>query len=130
MLSTVAECLNNIDDAITRHRTDEGAKSDIWLIFQNNISCINSIIRKTLDITQAESALREAALHYTGGHSSTATIIRGKVEEDSAFALMEVALTHYREALETAELSEKAKNHEAPETAKLSEMAKILRSGQ
>jgi hypothetical protein len=97
---------------------------------QNNITCVNSIIKKTPDITRAESALREAALHYTGGHSISATIIRDKAEEDSAFEFMEVALTHYREALETAKLSEKAEDREAPETAELSEMAKILRSGQ
>lgn len=129
MLSTAAECLNNIDEAITRHRTEGGAKSDVWFMVENNITCVNAIIRKTPDITRAESALREAALHYTGGHSISATIIRDKAEEDSAFELMEVALTHYREALETAELSEKTKNREAIETAELSEMAKILRSG-
>jgi hypothetical protein len=130
MLPTVAECLNNIDEAITRHRTDEGAKSDIWSVVENNITCVNAIIKKTPDITQAESALREAALHYTGGHSISATIIRDKTEEDSAFDLMEVALTYYREALETAKLSEMATNHETLETAQLSEMAKNLRSGQ
>ena len=130
MLSTAAECLNNIDEAITRHRTSGGAKSDVWFMVQNNITCVNSVIKKTPDIIRAESGLREAALHYTGGHSITATIIRDKAEEDSAFELMEDALTHYRESLETANLSEKAKNHEALETAKLSEMAKILRSGQ
>ena len=126
MLSTVAECLNNIDEAITRYRTGGGAKSDVWFVVQNNITCINSIIKKTSDITQAESALHEAVLHYTGGESTMATIIRDKAEEDSAFELMEVALAHYRAALETA----MAKDHEAIETAELSEMAKILRSGQ
>ena len=125
MLSTVAECLNNIDEAITRHRTDGGAKSDLWPTVQNNITCVNSVIRKTPGITRAESELHEAALHYTGGQSSTASIIRDKAEEDTAFELMEVALAHYREALETAKPSEGA-----PETAELSEMAKILRSGQ
>ncbi len=130
MLSTAAECLNNIDEAITCHRTEGGAKSDVWFMVENNITCVNAIIRKTPDITRAESALREAALHYTGGHSITATIIRDKAEEDSAFELMEVALTHYREALETAQLSEKTKNGEAIGTEELSEMAKILRAGQ
>jgi hypothetical protein len=130
MLSTAAECLNNIDEAITSHRTSGGAKSDVWFVVQNNITCVNSVIKKTSDIAQAESGLREAALHYTGGPSITATIFRDKAEEDSAFELTEIALAHYRESLETANHSEKAKNHEAIETAKLSEMAKILRSGQ
>ena len=130
MLSTLAECVNNIDEAITRHRTEGGAKSDVWFMVENNITCVNAIIKRTPDITRAESALREAALHYTGGHSITATIIRDKAEEDSAFELMEDALTHYREALETAQLSEKTKNGESIETEELSEMAKILRSTQ
>ena len=130
MLSTLAECLNNIDEVITRYRTEGGAKSDVWSMVENNITCVNAIIKRTPDITRAESALREAALHYTGGHSITATIIRDKAEEDSAFELMEVALTHYREALETAQLSEKTKNGESIETEELSEMAKILRAGQ
>jgi hypothetical protein len=97
---------------------------------ENNITCVNAIIKKTPDITQAENALREAALHYTGGHSTTATITRDKAEEDSAFELMEDALTHYREALETAKLNERAEDQEPLETAELSEIAKILRSGQ
>ena len=97
---------------------------------QSNITCVNALIERTPDITRAESALREAALHYTGGHSITATIIRDKAEEDSAFELMEDALTHYCEVLETAKLNENAENHEALETAELSEMAKILRLGQ
>ncbi len=129
MLPTVAECLNNIDEAIAHHRISGGTKSDIWFMVENNITCVNSVIKKTPDVAQAESALREAALHYTGGHSITATIFRGKAEEDSAFEFMEIALAHYREALETAELSEKTRNREALETAELSEMAKILRSG-
>jgi cellobiose-specific phosphotransferase system component IIA len=95
---------------------------------QNNITCVNSVVKKTPDVAQAESALREAALHYTGGHSITATIFRGKAEEESAFEFMEIAFAHYREALETAELSEKTRIREALETAELSEMAKILRS--
>jgi hypothetical protein len=125
MLSAVAGYLNNIDEAIARHRTGEGAKSDVWLTLQNNITGVNSVIKKTSDITRAESELHEAALHYTGGESSTATIIRDKAEENTAFELMEIAFAHYREAIETAKTSEKA-----PETAELSEMAKILRSGQ
>ena len=130
MLSPVAEYLNNIDGAIARHRTNGGAKSEVWLAVQNNITSINAIIKKTADITRAESELYEGALHYTGGSSSTSTIIRDKAEEDTAFELMVVALAHYREALETAELSEKTKNREALEAEELSEMAKILRSGQ
>ena len=102
---------------------------DVWFMVENNITCVNSVVKKTPDVAQAESALREAALHYTGGHSITATIFRGKVEEDSAIEFMEIALAHYREALETAQLSEKTTNREALETAELSEMAKILRSG-
>ena len=87
MLPTVAECLNNIDEAITRHRTSRGTKLDVWFMVQNNITCVNSVAKKTPDVAQAESALREAALHYTGGHSITATIIRDKAEEDSALDL-------------------------------------------
>jgi glycerate kinase len=62
-----------------------------------------------------KNALQEAALHYTGERNITASFFADKAEEGRAFEALETALNHYREALETA---------------KMSEMAKILRLGQ